>query len=90
LSLFRIVQEQLNNILKPAGARQVVITLTHSEKAIELEIQDDGKGFKLTSVNKGLGLKNIYNRAELFNGKVTIHHSAPGEGCMVSVYIPLP
>jgi len=54
---------------------------------VELEITDNGIGFKLSSVHKGLGLKNMYNRAELFNGKVTIH-TAPGEGCIVSVYIP--
>ena len=88
LSLFRIVQEQLNNILKHASASEVSIVLTCGPKAVELEITDNGKGFKLTSVNKGLGLKNMYNRAELFNGKVTIH-TAPSEGCTVSVYIPL-
>lgn len=89
LSLFRIVQEQLNNILKHASAHEVNITLTHSSKAVELEIVDDGKGFILSSVSKGLGIKNMYNRAELFNGRVTMHTS-PGEGCTVSVYIPLP
>jgi PAS domain S-box-containing protein len=88
LSLFRIAQEQLNNILKHSKASEVNITLTHSVSAVELEIVDNGKGFKLSSVSKGLGLKNMYNRAELFNGKVTIH-TAPGEGCTVSVYIPL-
>lgn len=88
LSLFRIVQEQVNNILKHANATEVTITITISPKAVELEITDNGKGFRMTSVNKGLGLKNMYNRAELFNGRVTIH-TAPGEGCTVSVYIPL-
>jgi PAS domain S-box-containing protein len=89
LSLFRIVQEQLNNILKHAEAKLVRIQLHSSGRAIELEISDDGKGFNLTNVNKGLGLKNIYNRAELYNGRVTID-TAPGQGCMVSVYIPMP
>jgi PAS domain S-box-containing protein len=88
LSLFRIIQEQLNNILKHANAAKVHIDLTYSDKAIELEIIDDGKGFNLSSVSKGLGLKNMYNRAELFNGRVSIHTS-PGAGCTVSVYIPL-
>jgi signal transduction histidine kinase len=88
LSLFRIVQEQLNNILKHADATEVNITLTYSAHAVELEIVDNGKGFKLSSVTKGLGLKNMYNRAELYNGRVTIHTS-PGEGCTVSVYMSL-
>jgi PAS domain S-box-containing protein len=88
LSLFRIVQEQLNNILKHANATEVTITITKSAKAVELEIVDNGKGFRLSSVNKGLGLKNMYNRAELFNGRVIIN-TAPGEGCTLSVYIPL-
>lgn len=89
LSLFRIVQEQLNNILKHAEARLVRIYLHSSGNAIELEIIDDGKGFSLVGVSKGLGLKNIYNRAELYNGRVTID-TAPGQGCTVSVYIPMP
>lgn len=88
LSLFRIVQEQLNNILKHARATEVIISITKSANAVELEITDNGRGFQLTSVNKGLGLKNMYNRAELFNGKVIIN-TAPGEGCTLSVYIPL-
>lgn len=88
LSLFRIVQEQLNNILKHAKASVVHINLHSSGKAVELEIIDNGKGFKLAGVNKGLGLKNIYNRAELYNGRVTID-TAPGQGCTVSVYIPI-
>jgi signal transduction histidine kinase len=88
LSIFRIVQEQLNNILKHADASKVTITITRSSDAVELEITDNGKGFRLSTVSRGLGLKNIYNRADLFNGKVTIH-TAPGEGCTVSVYIPL-
>lgn len=89
LTIFRIVQEQLNNIMKHADAKEISITLSHSNDALELEVIDDGRGFTASkSPSKGLGLKNIYNRAELYNGKVVIQ-SSPGEGCTLSVFIPL-
>jgi signal transduction histidine kinase len=52
-----------------------------------LEVKDDGKGFELSKVRRGLGLTNIKNRAELFGGHEEII-SAPGKGCTLRVYIP--
>lgn len=47
-------------------------------------IMDNGKGFDPAAKHKGIGLTNIINRAEVFNGKVKIQ-SAPGEGCLLQV-----
>jgi PAS domain S-box-containing protein len=88
LALFRIVQEQLSNIFRHAAAHKVFIQLSRSNEAVELEITDDGKGFSQAKVTKGLGLKNMYNRVELFGGRVILQ-SAPGEGCTLSIYLPL-
>jgi signal transduction histidine kinase len=85
--LFRIVQEQLNNIIKHSGARHVTIQLENKESMLELLIEDDGRGFDTSTVRKTLGLTNIRNRAELFGGKVAIT-SAPGQGCCLQVSIP--
>jgi len=91
LMLFRIIQEQVNNVLKHSGARNLIIelTLAETERSIELSITDDGKGFNPEKVRKkGLGLSNITSRADLFGGKVTIL-SAPGSGCKLRVQIPI-
>jgi signal transduction histidine kinase len=91
LMLFRIIQEQVNNVLKHSGARNLIIelTLAENERSIELSITDDGKGFNPEKVRKkGLGLSNIMSRADLFGGKVNIQ-SAPGRGCKLNVQIPL-
>ena len=91
LMLFRIIQEQVNNVLKHSGARNLIIELVleEAENKVELNITDDGKGFDPAgNGKKGLGLSNITSRADLFGGKVAIL-SAPGEGCQLRVQVPL-
>ena len=90
LMLFRIIQEQINNVLKHSGARNLIIELVleETENVIELNITDDGNGFDPARARKGLGLSNITSRADLFGGKVTIV-SAPGRGCQLKVRVPL-
>ena len=84
LTIYRIVQEQMNNILKHAQATQVTITLKEHRNKIILTIYDNGKGFDPHTRRRGIGLNNIINRADVFNGKVDIQ-TAPGQGCMVRV-----
>ncbi|MGG9963967.1 PAS domain-containing protein [Ferruginibacter sp. SUN106] len=84
LAIYRIVQEQLNNILKHAHAKTVFITLQQTGGAIELNITDDGIGFDVTQKRNGVGLQNIINRSAIFNGKVNIT-SEPGQGCELTV-----
>lgn len=87
LMLFRIVQEQLTNILKHAQAGNVSITIEWAQGSIRLCIQDDGVGFNPRSKKKGIGLTNILSRARLFNGQVDIK-SSPHKGCKLTVTIP--
>ena len=87
LSVYRIVQEQLSNIIKHADASSIIISLTCSDISVDLEITDNGKGFQVNTSRKGLGLRNIYGRVALHKGTVSIH-TAPGQGCVVSVCIP--
>jgi PAS domain S-box-containing protein len=88
LSVFRILQEQLNNIIKHAEAKSVRISIEISERFIDVEVADDGKGFDLKKIVKGLGLKNIRNRAEFHRGRSYIG-TALGEGCTLSVCLPI-
>ena len=86
ISLFRIIQEQLNNILKHAHANNVMISLSVTDQ-ICLSIKDDGIGFDTTIKRKGLGLTNIWNRVALCNGTVRIL-SKPEQGCEILIDIP--
>jgi PAS domain S-box-containing protein len=89
LMIFRIVQEQLNNIIKHSGATEAMVNLSINNNNAVLTIKDNGQGFDLKSLKKGLGFTNIRNRAELFGGQAQIL-SAPGEGCLIKVSIPVP
>lgn len=89
LMLFRITQEQINNILRHADARLIQIKLQSDAEHIMLSIVDDGKGFDLATTKKGQGFNNITNRAALFNGKAEVEAS-PGKGCSLTVIIPVP
>ncbi|HET6256023.1 MAG TPA: sensor histidine kinase [Puia sp.] len=87
ITLFRIVQEQIKNIIKYARAKYVVIDLQGNETSVRLEIADDGKGFDPATTRHGLGLSNIYERTKLYQGEVTLE-AAPGRGCTLVVRLP--
>ncbi len=87
LNIFRIVQEQMNNIIKHAQAKQVVIELYRDEK-IRLSIIDDGMGFDTGQKRSGIGLNNIQTRTELYAGKLDIQ-SSPGHGCKIKIEYPI-
>ena len=72
ITIFRIVQEQLNNILKHSRATKVVIRLEVLEDTVKLSIKDNGIGFDIAKCKKGLGLRNIYNRIEYYGGHIQL------------------
>ncbi len=84
LVIFRIIQEQLNNIFKYADASEIKIQLVSDDQHVGLMISDNGKGFDTTIKSNGIGLTNIKNRAAVHNGTVKII-SSPGNGCMLNV-----
>lgn len=84
MTIFRIVQEQLNNTVKYAAASQVYIAIVQKDRHLQITIADDGKGFDTSKKRTGIGITNIISRTELFNGRVKIE-SAPGHGCRMQV-----
>ena len=88
LNIFRIVQEQISNIIKHAKASNVFIELVRNDQLIFLKIQDDGVGFDINQKRKGIGLYNITVRADLYDGLVDIQ-STPGKGSAIYITIPL-
>jgi len=90
VAMFRIVQESLTNVARYAGANSVEIMIgQHGDDAI-VEVRDDGKGFDPASIpaKKSFGLMGMRERALAVGGKVEIA-SAPSEGTVVSVRIPI-
>lgn len=87
LNIYRIIQEQINNILKHAEAKNVNISICIVGQSIYISVQDDGKGYDVESKRKGIGISNMMNRVETFNGKVKIE-SGPAEGSKTEITIP--
>src|SRR5215203_771745 len=88
LTIFRILQETLNNAVKHAKASTVIIQFLYHTSSAELIIEDDGIGFDVQTVKKGAGLKNIQNRIYLINGTHIIK-SVPGKGSKIIINFPL-
>jgi PAS domain S-box-containing protein len=88
LMIFRVIQEAMNNTIKYAQATSVQLSIKNIGGDIELLIVDDGKGFDISTVKKGAGLKNIQNRVYLTGGKLLIE-SASGKGCKISINFPI-
>jgi signal transduction histidine kinase len=88
LAIYRIIQEQLNNVLKYASASLVFITLKRNDNRVTLHITDNGKGFDLMARRTGIGITNMRTRAENLSGSFFIN-SAPEKGCQLQVSFPL-
>jgi signal transduction histidine kinase len=86
-ALFRIIQESLTNISKHSQATKIHIKLQQSEM-VSLSIEDNGQGFNATQNTTGFGLQGMRERAVALGGHLTIR-SQPGQGCAISVILPL-
>ena len=91
LTLYRVAQEALLNVVKHAGTHQAAVVLTYHDGTVQLTVRDKGAGFDRERVrgNGSLGLVSMEERARLVNGQLQIR-SRPGEGTRVEVTIPLP
>ncbi len=87
-TLFRIAQESLTNVARHAHAQQIALTLTRDQHGIDLRVQDDGGGFDTTTIQKGLGIAGMRERAALLEGSITVV-SQPGHGTTVEACLPL-
>jgi PAS domain S-box-containing protein len=87
-SVFRIVQELANNTVKYAQARTVSIQIINNGGSLLCIYEDDGIGFDVHNVPRGLGLNNIYNRVLLLGGTAEFD-SALGNGMVATIEIPV-
>ena len=91
LNLYRITQEAINNVIKHSKATEVFIQLVLHKKEIIYTFEDNGIGFdksKVENTGKGLGLKNIFNRAKAMSGIFDLD-TAPKSGTSITIEIPV-
>lgn len=88
INLYRIVQEVLQNCNKYANASKIVVEFKNEVNYLLLLIKDDGIGFNVNKVKKGIGLQNIFYRTKECNGVVDIK-SHVGEGATIEIRIPI-
>lgn len=92
-AIFAIVQETVNNAIKHAQAKNIVVQLTETATAIYTVIKDDGKGFDVDQVMNNyeqrgsLGMINLKERTELIGGELNMR-SAPGHGTRITIQVP--
>lgn len=89
IEVYRILQELMTNISRHAEATTVEVQFTQNEDAVNLLVEDTGKGFDITKVSLGLGLTSIKTRVHNIRGKIHVE-SAIGRGTIVNIDIPLP
>lgn len=88
LNLYRILQEQLRNILKYANATEIRVDGFIDVDKIKIIIIDNGIGFNIKKIKDGIGLANMKRRIELFSGKFEVVSSL-GNGCKILIDVPL-
>lgn len=88
LHLYRIIQEQYNNICRHAKATSVHLSLGSIEGKIRLLMHDNGKGFSGNSAPIGLGIQNMQYRIQMLGGMLTIS-SERGKGTLLKALIPM-
>lgn len=90
ISLYRITQELINNIIKHSGAKAVSVQLLKTATHLVLVVEDDGKGFRYEDKanRNGIGLMNISSRAKALNGEVN-YTPSPQQGTVATIRIPI-
>lgn len=88
ISIYRIIQEALQNIEKYARASHVAIQMEQQDNCIEIEIKDDGIGFKINTKNNGIGITNMQARMQELHGDFKIA-SQPNKGTKINLTIPI-
>lgn len=88
--LYRVIQECVNNVIKHADASTLDISVVKEKDGISVTIEDNGKGFDTSNIERfnGIGLKNIMARVEYLKGTVDFD-SSPGRGTVVALHVPL-
>lgn len=88
ITVYRLVQESLTNVMRHAQASRVRVSLTRSAHGLSLVVDDDGRGMDPLRTTRGLGLLGARERAAVAGGRLEIH-SAPGAGLRLCAELPV-
>jgi len=88
LTVYRLVQELLNNSIKHSKAKEILIQLTREENEFIIMVEDDGVGFDVEGVKKGMGTENILSRVNYLKGDLSVH-SEKEKGTTTLITVPL-
>ncbi|APU11361.1 histidine kinase [Cellulophaga geojensis KL-A] len=88
INLYRMIQEGVQNCVKYSKAENILLDLSMKNSNLSVILSDDGVGFNLQKKKRGIGLKNIYSRANKINANVNIE-SKIGEGTKIYITIPV-
>ncbi len=90
ISVFRIIQELVTNVIKHANANNATINISQYENNLNIIIEDDGVGFNIKTVDlkNGMGISSIKTRIEHLNGSFNID-STINKGSSVIIDIPI-
>lgn len=88
INCLRIVQEALLNITKHAKATRISIQFIHDTHHLRFRISDNGKGMEAVKTIKGIGLKNLEERAQMMAAKIEVY-STPAEGTTLQITLPI-
>ncbi|MEM6772214.1 MAG: ATP-binding protein, partial [Bacteroidota bacterium] len=90
ISVFRIVQEAINNAIKYAGADYILVSISPGERLFSITVSDNGTGFdpENATTQTGLGLNNMISRVEDMDGRLFVH-SDPDTGTKITINLPM-
>jgi PAS domain S-box-containing protein len=89
ITIYRVIQEALTNIARYAEVKEAVVSLKFEDQVLSIRIEDKGQGFAVESQKQGVGLRGMRERVNALKGTIRIH-SAPGEGTLIEVELPVP
>lgn len=89
IAIYRVAQEALTNIARHAGAQNASVVLTGTNEAVQLTVEDDGKGFDPSAdAGEHIGLAGMRERMELLGGSLRVE-TGPGEGTTIHARLPV-
>lgn len=87
ITIYRIINELINNTLKHSQASLATIQLLITHTEIMVMLEDNGIGVSTNTGTKGIGMKNIYSRTDFLNGKINIDDSPAGTSIIIEIPI---
>lgn len=89
INIYRILQEALHNVQKYSSAKNCYVSFAHkTDSLIEVSIEDNGKGFNVRTIRKGMGLSNIHDRLDVLNSKLVLT-STVGKGTTLQFLVKI-